>query len=606
MLSPDTRTLYTSALTPPSGYVYDCGVATTFSLDLTTLLTIPVHLAILGQGRADELLQDSVRLLEAIRRITDLTTVYVQRGRMQVPRATHLLYGLLEPVVVEVKAPKRGGLFHPKIWVLRYKSTDSESTTPLIRVLVLSRNLTNDRSWDVCLQLEGSPGGSYVVTNRPLGTLVARLPKLAMGAVSEARQEQARQLADEVRRTKWDLPWDFESVSFHVNGLGRSVWHPPVNAGLSVISPFCSEEAVRSLTESSGDVHALVSRPETLSELPRELLERFDRVLVFDDAAESEDGEETADLDTYGLHAKIYVTRRGWKNHVFVGSANATNAAIRAGRNVEVMAELVSRGTRDSWHKTVVDSTGLGDLLVEYDLDTVVEPPDAEKVEANRILEIARSGLSDVGLTLRCEADEQDTWRLQLEADSTVHLPEEVTACAWLVSMSPDKAQNLEPLRNQRTSPLGRCSTASVTGIVAFQIAHEAAGVRLRFALNLPVDGLPEGRDGAILRTVVANREGFLRYLLMLLGGLGGEDVLGAVGGLGGKTGFFGGLGGGADGMPLLEELARVWCREPDRLQEVDGLIDKLRETPEGEELIPSDFLQLWQVFVDALEEFPP
>ena len=35
--------------------------------------------------------------------------------------------------------------------------------------------------------------------------------------------------------------------------------------------------------------------------------------------------------------------------------------------------------------------------------------------------------------------------------------------------------------------------------------------------LNLPVDNMPEGRNAAVLRTIVANREGFLRYLLLLL-----------------------------------------------------------------------------------------
>ena len=42
MLNPDSRSIYTSALTPPPGMVFDEGLGTTFSLDPTTLLSIPV------------------------------------------------------------------------------------------------------------------------------------------------------------------------------------------------------------------------------------------------------------------------------------------------------------------------------------------------------------------------------------------------------------------------------------------------------------------------------------------------------------------------------------------------------------------------------------
>jgi hypothetical protein len=55
-------------------------------------------------------------------------------------------------MVVEVKAPN-GGLFHPKIWLLRYTS---ETEAPAYRFLCLSRNMTFSRSWDLILRLDGS------------------------------------------------------------------------------------------------------------------------------------------------------------------------------------------------------------------------------------------------------------------------------------------------------------------------------------------------------------------------------------------------------------------------------------------------------------------
>ena len=48
MLSPNARSLYTAALTPPPGMVFDEAIGTTFSMDPAVLLSVPVHLALLG------------------------------------------------------------------------------------------------------------------------------------------------------------------------------------------------------------------------------------------------------------------------------------------------------------------------------------------------------------------------------------------------------------------------------------------------------------------------------------------------------------------------------------------------------------------------------
>lgn len=44
MLNPDQRRLYTDALRPPLGYRFTEAIATTYSLELQTLLTVPLHL----------------------------------------------------------------------------------------------------------------------------------------------------------------------------------------------------------------------------------------------------------------------------------------------------------------------------------------------------------------------------------------------------------------------------------------------------------------------------------------------------------------------------------------------------------------------------------
>jgi hypothetical protein len=156
MLDPNSRSLLVDSLRPPPGYMFALGIAMTYTLDLTTLLSIPLHLALFAAGNRNAMLQDGVALLESLRRTTDNLAVFCQQGRIAAPNLPHVLYGLLEPCVMEVNAPN-GGVFHPKIWVLRFQG-HSDNDDVILRLLVLSRNLTNDRSWDLSLSVDGTTG----------------------------------------------------------------------------------------------------------------------------------------------------------------------------------------------------------------------------------------------------------------------------------------------------------------------------------------------------------------------------------------------------------------------------------------------------------------
>ena len=357
MLRPDGRSLYTEALMPPPGYVFDQAIGTTYSLDPTTILSVPVHLALAGRRESGD--ADVLALLERLRRVADRMTVYVQRGRMLVPHGQHVLYGLLEPMVVEVTSPG-GGAFHPKLWILRFVMPGDDQA--LLRALVLSRNLTGDRSWDLSLRPEGEPRGRVRAANRARADLVRDLPDLALGAMSDAKQAQAERIADEVRRTDWTVPEPFDSLRFHV--IRGKRWRPVPSRRLAVISPFLAEEALSELARTTDEPVALVSRPETLGAMKSDPATIFERVLVLDDAAESEDGEDATERDMMGLHAKAYLAEDGGEIHLYVGSAKATSAALVAGRNVELLAELTGRRHRGGGVDAILGEEGLGDYLM--------------------------------------------------------------------------------------------------------------------------------------------------------------------------------------------------------------------------------------------------
>ena len=104
-----------------------------------------------------------------------------------------------------VRAPN-GGAFHPKVWLARFTPVDETADT-LLRVAVLSRNLTFDRSWDVALASEAPlRGRRRVAASRPLADLVRELPQLAANTNGVPRDvaERVEELADQVSRRDWD------------------------------------------------------------------------------------------------------------------------------------------------------------------------------------------------------------------------------------------------------------------------------------------------------------------------------------------------------------------------------------------------------------------
>ena len=174
MLEPDGRSLLLDSLRAPEGYELDYAVATTFTLRLDTPLSVP--LSFLPRRLADS--GDPIALMEAVRSTADRIDVFHQAGMVSMPPSRSPIFSFLEPVLHAVRRPRAGHLFHPKLWLLRYTSEGSGDTW--MRLLVPSRNLTSDRSWDLCLQLDGWIGSRVNTQNKPLVELIRALPGMSL------------------------------------------------------------------------------------------------------------------------------------------------------------------------------------------------------------------------------------------------------------------------------------------------------------------------------------------------------------------------------------------------------------------------------------------
>jgi hypothetical protein len=576
--------------------VFDEAIATTFSMDPALLLEAPVYLALMAaDGQADP---DPLSVLEAIRRYSKRITVYVQKGRIQVPQIAkpNPLFGFLEEMVVEVKAPG-GGVFHPKVWAIRFVNPDGHSL--MYRLVVLTRNMTADKSWDLSLQLEGTIGRRKAKLNKPLAYFFKSLPGLTTGETERERLDQVNRFSDEIHRVQWELPEGFDELAFYLPGTKKFEWEPPVANRMAVISPFCSDEALQALIKQTKAADALISRPESLSGLKKDTIELFSQCLHLDEAAETEDGEEDNSTDqplATGLHAKAYLFEKGWNTEIVVGSANATNAALMSEKNCEILVSLAGRRSKVGGIDELLGDDGMGEYLVTFDATKEAEI-DTERQQAEELIEKARSVMSEAELSLKCgNALKENLWALTL-IGQIPSLDGIVSATAWPITVTRDFAVNISEGVTDGVK-LGEFSASSVTGLIAFDLKTSHPEVSARFVLNLPVVGIPDERNSAILQTVISNQDGFIRYLLLLLGdGSGGGPLDSGTGS--GVARWLSRLAAGED-IPLLEEMTRTYSRHPERLAEISRLVRELSQGSKNA-IIPENFLNLWSVFESAI-----
>lgn len=594
MLAPDTRSVAIDLLRPPAGYHLDQALLTTYSLDLETLLALPLAVLAHADGGLDELLADPLLLLEALREAGDRIHVFVDVGGIAVPRSERAIYAMLESSVHPARAPN-GGAFHPKLWVARFVDPTGEG---LLRIAVLSRNLTFDRSWDIALSSEAMPGrGRRRAQSRDLGQLLRALLTWTSEGVLPTVVEEVETLAGELERTLFPSPEGFEeAIAFKVLGLTgvrRRPWQPrPEGARLLAVAPFANRTGLDALAKITGGERTLVSRQEALDALPEDALAPWDTVLVLSDTAADESEDDTSQRPN-GLHAKLIVVEHGWDVSWFVGSANLTAAAFLE-RNVEVMATVTGRkGRRDGRKGAGIDrflDAGFSSLCEPYHRAEEAGSSETE-LEAQRRLENAREVLMAEGeLKVHCAPEGEDwAWTLSGQVD----LPDDIEVMAWPVSVKQEQAKMLAQ------SLTWRLPVARLTAFVAFRL--KAKGVKLdevRFTLKLPAEGLPEERMAQVLRTLIDSPERFLRFLRALLGGLDGL-VDWSSDNTGNSDRFDWGVGLG--GQTLLEDLMRVASRDPKRLEPIKKLIEDLRGTDEGRQIVPDDLYAVWAVVEDAL-----
>lgn len=616
MLATDERELILAALRPPEGYQFDRGIGTTFTLDLLTLLAVPLSLALLDVPDTSQALSDPLLLLEGLRRHAGRLAIFCQAGHIAVPRQDHLLFRLLEGMIVQVQPTGRhGGVFHPKTWLLRYTA---EGQAPLYRFLNLSRNLTFDRSWDLGLRLEGElVDRQYAYSrNHPLGDFLQALPGLALYPLSERIATDLALLGDEVRRVAFrPLPTFDDTLAFHPLGIPG---HGSYRFGrhysrVMVISPFLSDGLLLQVA-ATGQGNVLISRMDSLAALRAETRARFEQIYILDDAAlESNETPATAEVGAEpggidpaaaGLHAKLFVLEERGQVTWLVGSANATDAAFR--RNVEFMVALQGRRIQVGIDQILgVEETEnrLRAILRPYPSHVESAAIDPAQKGAEALADQVRGWLSALCMRLEVVPQEAGRFDMRFVADSP-EMPaprgDYVVAC-WPVSLGTGQKVVFQPSTLLALPVFAGLSLLSLTPFTAFEVVARVQDCRhtLRFVLNLPTRGIPDGRLDHLAAAIISDRSQFLRYLwLMLSQGEGEAPPWASLPGAEGVGSVR--RSAGREDLPLLETLVRTLSRSPERIGQIDDLIASLKRTPKGQQILPAGFEALWSAVLQT------
>ncbi len=284
------------------------------------------------------------------------------------------------------------------------------------------------------------------------------------------------------------------------------------------------------------------------------------------------------------LHAKLVAVERGQQAHLFLGSANATDAALR--RNVEILVELTGGKTKLGVGTMLdPDSPFLG-MLEAYDTPGGAAPdPDAEAMWQ---LENALRTLASRGWVVSVRRS-GDAYSLRLETRDAATVPAGMTAQAEPLA-HPGAAVSVLDGDVQHSTVQG-VPLLEVGPFLRLRLADES-GREAVCVVRAELRGDPESRLDEVLASQINTPEKFLRFLALLLG-LGQSHPLALLGlGEGAST-----PGGGLAPAPQVFEIViRALARSPESIDDLDRLVQRMLATETGAANLPEGFAAFWDV----------
>jgi len=552
---------FAEALMPDPGFEALRVVGTTYTLDMRALLG--TCLALVGDAPTGKVGEgDAVGIFASFTKLRGRLAVFCEKGRIKNEEATGRLSVLLEDFVnqVVVSKPKSLGAtsiatFHPKVWVAEYRNTKTRERT--YRLLVMSRNLTLDGSWDLAVRLDGRPTGRAVEESASVCAFLDYLAGSTNIDADAKTRKMVRELSKSVSKVRFEVDQhvfeDFEFLPIgpaHTRRYGMldamqtDLMTQTVDTAL-IISPFLGSGGPlralvknRSWREATGPAtFHLMSRAFSLDGLDPKLREQYTcyapRPWLSEVEVEDEGEDEGTGAAAYSdIHAKAYVTERYADRSLYIGSLNASrNGAFN---NVEALLRLrIRKGCSGMVDRFVAELAGEKCPFEKYVPTAVPEGGEGEVpfVQTSRYRDLERSFHAAAKLLefVDVRAGVGDDGSYQMGVSCSLTLPE---ACDEGLSFV--LAPYLEP-KEKAVLPVGKSELAFI-GLTLDQVSRffvfRTSGIdpqsNERFSMDCVVccpekcfdDGLePDERVRAVLDGMLRRRTNLLpEYVARVFG----------------------------------------------------------------------------------------
>ena len=594
MLNPNQNRLdYGQILTPPLGFRLDFAVGTTYSLDLDALVGACIALG-LSEEMDSALLNNPICLLEALRSTGDKVALFCEGGQIHLPNQVTPLYILLEKMVFQVTTDKTKGIpkypvFHPKFWLLRYVNEEKDV---IYRVVVLSRNLTFDRSWDVTFFMNGRLTKEASDKNAPVADFLRYLCDFAGD-----KESSIRRMIRELPRVQFELEgkdfYDFDFIPLGIKRSYRIQDYPLFSDSFHevlIMSPFLTGSVIKHFNNRNPYIthseYVLITRAMSLPKLKPSDCSNFRIYTLKDSIVDGETmiSEENASAQQQDIHAKVYMIRKDSNAELYLGSMNASHNATSG--NVEFMIRLRSKYRYLSLEKLTRqlfcgEEDGPANPFQRASFPSASEEPDAE--EAQHLLDTAIKTL------LRADPHADviscgDTFELHLHF-GPLDTPYRVQISPLLSNKTADLALSVV------FADLSLMQLSEFYKITVSDGEHSISRV-----VMIPTLGMPMDREKAVISGVISDRHCFYQYVSFLLGddhilsSLEGMDALGSNRNTSTSRSY---------SMPALyEKMLQTAATNPRKLKEIEYLLQAVS----ADGVIPEHFEQLYNTFRKAVD----
>lgn len=597
------RLSYSDLLAPEPEFALKKAITTTYSLDLQTLIASTLPLAI-GEATDSELAKNHINLLHALQKVTGKMLVFCESSQIKSMKKDSQFIELLSKCVLPVKMQSPTGnhpSFHPKCWLLQYQHL-KDASKKQYKFIVMSRNLSFDRSWDIAVCLEGKQTDAQEI-NPQTQRIIAFMDFLSKQIdEKDARYDKNIAFINELKadlqnvvfETADDDFYDFEVLPLGIGTLdiNKDELFSGNAKHITVMSPFVSKGIVEKLlcNKWSAKLITRKSELEKICDLPRDFSVYClsDNIIDGEEIASEDDAVETMPQD---IHAKIYSLKLPKHNLFYIGSMNASHNG--ANRNVELMLKLYSNNYSPDRFEQDLELYGkmfLREDLSNYNLK-LAEIEDIEELAERTIKAFCR---------------------LQMSAEIMQN-----TDGKYDITITVEDFQHLKyDIKNIKISPFfAKALCQSVAQKIVFNGLNEkelSEFYNISIALNdekiiertikISTIGMPDEREKNIVKDIISNKKRLAEYIAFVLG----DNTLSAF-----DCDLIDILEEDAEELekssskhsdeiltPIYERMLKTAYTNPERLKDVEDIISLI----DDDKIVTPEFKQMYETFKATLK----